>query len=72
MPFELANAPATFQSYINRALSDLLDFYCVVYLDNILIYSNSEQEHILYVRMILDRLRKYGLYCKQSKCAFHT
>lgn len=72
MPFGLANAPATFQSYINRALSDLLDICCVVYLDDILIYSNSEREHIRHVRRVLDRLRRYGLYCKRSKCAFHT
>lgn len=71
MPFGLANAPATFQSYINRALSDLLDTCCVVYLDDILIYSRSEEEHVHHVRMVLDRLQKYHLYCKLSKCVPH-
>jgi hypothetical protein len=46
MPFGLANAPATFQSYINQAMSDLLDTCCVVYLDDIIIYSNSAEEHV--------------------------
>jgi hypothetical protein len=72
MPFGLANAPATFQSYINRALSDLLDQCCVVYLDDILIYSQSEEEHILHVKKVLDRLRVYRLYAKRSKCRFHV
>jgi hypothetical protein len=72
MPFGLANALATFQSYINRALSDLLDVYCVVYLDDILIYSQSEEEHILYVKKVLDRLRAYRLYAKRSKCRFYV
>jgi hypothetical protein len=72
MPFGLANAPATFQSYINRALSDLLDHCCVVYLDDILIYSQSEEEHILHVKKVLDRLRAYRLYAKRSKCRFHV
>jgi RNase H-like domain found in reverse transcriptase/Reverse transcriptase (RNA-dependent DNA polymerase)/Retroviral aspartyl protease len=70
MPFGLANAPATFQSYINRALSDLLDTCCVVYLDDILIYSSSEEEHRNHVRMVLGRLRQFRLYAKLSKCAF--
>lgn len=46
VPFGLTNAPAAFQGYINYALSDLLDICCVVYLDDILIYSNSEEEHV--------------------------
>ena len=61
MSFGLANAPATFQAYINRALSDLLDVCCVVYLDDILIYSDSEAQHEKHVRMVLERLRKFRL-----------
>ena len=72
MPFGLANAPATFQAYINRALSDLLDICCVVYLDDILIYSQSDEQHEEHVRMVLERLRKFRLYAKLSKCAFKT
>jgi hypothetical protein len=56
MPFGLANAPATFQSYIHRALGGLLDRTCVVYLDDILIYSENEEDHGGHVKEVLDRL----------------
>ena len=72
MPFGLANAPATFQAYINRALSDVLDVFVVVYLDDILIYSNDEKQHRRHVKEVLARLRQYKLYAKRSKCLFHT
>jgi hypothetical protein len=72
MPFGLANAPATFQSYINQAMSDLLDTCCVVYLDDIVIYSDSAEEHVYQVQEVLTRLRKHRLYAKHSKCEFHT
>ena len=45
MPFGLANAPATFQAYINCALVGLVDVICIVYLDDILIYSDDERAH---------------------------
>jgi hypothetical protein len=70
MPFGLANAPATFQAYINEALEGLMDFTCVVYLDDILIYSSDPAEHEEHVKQVLERLRAYGLYVKLSKCAF--
>ena len=72
MPFGLTNAPATFQSYIHQALGGLLDTICVVYLDDILIFSHFEEEHIEHVSMILERLRTWKLYAKRSKCTFHT
>lgn len=72
MPFGLANAPATFQAYINRALAGLVDVFCVVYLDVTLIYSNSLKEHQGHVEQILERLRQYKLYANLKKCAFHT
>ncbi|OQD63305.1 hypothetical protein PENANT_c470G05598, partial [Penicillium antarcticum] len=72
MPFGLANTPATFQAYINRALCDLLDQFCVVYLDDILIFSQNEEEHVEHVREVFRRLRTYRLYAKRSKCRFHT
>jgi hypothetical protein len=50
MPFGLANAPSTFQAYINKALGDLVDSVCIVYLDDILIYSRNEQEHVEHVK----------------------
>ena len=72
MPFGLANAPATFQAYINRAMSDLLDTCVVVYLDDIVIYSDTWEEHEKQVRKVMERLRTFGLYAKLSKCTFST
>ena len=72
LPFGLANAPATFQSYIHRALGGLVDRTCVVYLDDILIYSEDEDQHEQHVREVLERLDEWGLYAKASKCTFNT
>jgi hypothetical protein len=71
MPFGLTNAPASFQAYINKALSQYLDVCCVVYLDDILIYSQDMRSHVDSVRAILLELQKYGLFVKLSKCEFH-
>lgn len=72
MPFGLANAPATFQSYINDVLRPLVDTICVVYLDDILIYSRDPAEHSYHVRQVLQRLREAGLFANLKKCEFHT
>ena len=72
MPFGLANAPATFQAYINRALAGLVDVTCIVYIDDILIYSKDPKAHRRHVAEVLERLRKHGLYAKLSKCKFST
>ena len=72
MPFGLTNAPATFQSYINGALHGLVDVSCIVYMDDILIYSGNCEEHELHVKAVLQRLREYGLFIKLSKCLFHV
>jgi hypothetical protein len=70
MPFGLTNAPATFQAYINKALSRLIDYFMVIYLNNILIYSKPREDHYAYVKIIIERLRKHKLYTKLSKCFF--
>src|SRR5947199_5898883 len=70
MPFGLANAPATFQAYINRALAGLVDITCIVYLDDILIYSDDPTMHRQHVAEVLSRLRRHGLYAKLSKYKF--
>lgn len=72
MPFGLTNAPATFQAYISKALSGLVDVFCVVYLDDILIYSDSEEEHLQHLREVLERLRRFALYANLKKCKFFT
>ena len=71
VPFGLTNAPGTFQGYINHALSDLLDVCCIVYLDDILIYSSNLEEHVQHVQNVLERLQNHQLYAKLSKCSFH-
>lgn len=71
MPFGLANALTQFQSHMQSIFNDLLDISVVIYLDNILIFSKKLEEHQLIVREVLQRLHKYGLYVKASKCQFH-
>ena len=70
MPFGLSNAPAAFQRFVNTTLSDMLDVCVVVYLDDILIYSDTLEEHRKHVREVLRRLRKAGLYARADKCEF--
>jgi hypothetical protein len=72
LPFGLSNAPATFQAYINQALVGLVDVICVVYLDDILIFSERIEDHTKAVHEVFERLRKYGLYANLSKCRFNT
>ena len=72
MPFGLTNAPATFQGYINKILAEKLDVFVIVYLDDILIYTEDESEgHVQAVRWVLDQLRKFSLYANLKKCRFH-
>ena len=70
MPFGLTNAPATFCTLINQVLRDFLDQFVVVYLDDIVIYSNTLEDHHEHLRMVLTRLREHELYAKPSKCSF--
>jgi hypothetical protein len=70
MPFGLSNAPGTFQAYISRALMGLVDNTCVVYMDDILIYSEDPSQHYRHVAEVLKRLRQFQLFVKLSKCLF--
>ena len=72
MPFGLTNAPATFQRFMNDIFSDLLDLSVVIYLDDILIYSDNMADHKKQVREVLRRLRANGLYARADKCEFHS
>ena len=72
MPFGLCSAPGTFQHYMNDTFRDFLDKFLIVYLDDLLIYSDSLAEHRRHVRMVLERLREAGLCLKPSKCQFHV
>ncbi|GBG64417.1 hypothetical protein CBR_g44302 [Chara braunii] len=70
MPFGLTNAPATFQKAMNNIFKDILEQYVLVYLDDILVYSRTLEEHLRHLRDVLDRLRRHGFYAKLSKCRF--
>ena len=72
MPFGLSNAPASFQGYINKILAEKLDVFVIVYLDDILIYTEDPgQGHVEAVRWVLDVLRRHGLFANLKKCRFH-
>ena len=70
VPEGLTNAPSAFQRFLNHIFADLLDVTVVVYLDDILIYSDNPADHTKHVREVLRRLRAAGLYCKLPKCEF--
>src|SRR5712664_768541 len=72
MPFGLVNTPATFQAMMNTILREFLDHGVVVYLDDILIYSASQAEHIELVRKVLARLEEYDLAVSTTKSVFHV
>ena len=70
MSFGLTNAPATFMRLMNSVFMEYLDKFVVVYIDDILIYSKSEEEHAEHLRLVLTKLREHRLNAKFSKCEF--
>src|SRR6266498_1782994 len=70
MSFGLTNAPATFQRLMNYILHDYLNDFVVVYLDDILVYSNTFEEHLAHLRKVFDKLREANLVIKLKKCKF--
>ncbi|KAH0746323.1 hypothetical protein KY285_007980 [Solanum tuberosum] len=70
MSFGLTNAPAIFMDLMNRVFKPYLDSFVVVFIDDILIYSHSEEEHMGHLRVVLQRLREEKLYAKYEKCEF--
>ena len=70
MPFGLTNAPATFMDLMHRIFQPYLDQFVVVFVDDILIYSQLEWEHEYHLRIILQLLRDHQLYAKFTKCEF--
>jgi hypothetical protein len=68
MPFGLSNTPATFQNMMNHIFQDLLDLGLIVYLDDILIYAETEEEHNHIITEVLKHLAGNGLAISQDKC----
>ena len=71
IPFGLTNAPASFQSYINNVLGEYLDVFATIYIDDILIYSETEEEYQVHVQKVLTALQKEDLKLKLEKSKFH-
>jgi Reverse transcriptase (RNA-dependent DNA polymerase)/RNase H-like domain found in reverse transcriptase len=71
MPFSLTNGPAVFQHLMNDVFGDMLDVCVVVYLNDILIYSNNLSQHREHVHEVLRCLHVYNLYAKHEKCEWH-
>ena len=70
MPFRLTDAPAAFMDLMNRVFSPYLDRFVIVFIDDILVYSRGEKEHVKHLRIILRTLEKSQLFAKFSKCEF--
>ena len=70
MPMGLTNACATFQRLMNMVLDGYIGDFCLVYLDDIIIYSENEEDHLKHVQQVVERLRKHNLKIKLSKCKF--
>jgi len=70
MPFGVTNAPALFMDYINRIFRPFVDKFIVVFIDDILIYSRTKEEHGGHLRIVMEILREKQLYAKLSKCEF--
>ncbi|GJU49691.1 putative reverse transcriptase domain-containing protein [Tanacetum coccineum] len=68
MPFGLTNAPAVFMDLMNRVCKPYLDKFVIVFIDDILIYSKTNEDHEVHLRLVLELLRKEKLYAKFSKC----
>lgn len=70
MPFRLTNGPTTFCNLMNDLLYEYLDRFVVVYLDDIVVYSESLANHLDHLRLLFSRLREHKLFVKKEKCEF--
>lgn len=70
LSFGLTNAPATFQAAMNDMLNPYLQRFVLVYIDDILIYSETWEEHLMHLKMVLQKLRENQDYCRKWKCHF--
>jgi hypothetical protein len=70
MPFGLTNAPTYFMNLINKVFMEESDRFVIVFIDDILVYSRSAEEHGQHLKVVLEKLRAHQLYVKFSKCEF--
>ena len=70
MPYGLCNAPATFQHLMQNCLGELNLIYALIYLDDVIVYSKTEEEHLVCLHAMLERFMEHGLKLKPSKCNF--
>ena len=70
MLFGLTNAPTIFQHMANDIFRDLLDICLIIYMDDLLVYSKTQEEHDSHVLLVLKRLREHGIYAKLKKYSF--
>jgi hypothetical protein len=70
MSFGLTNAPAYFMNLMNKVFMKFLDKFVIFFIDDILVYSKSEEDHANHLRLVLETLREHQLYAKFSKCEF--
>ena len=70
MPFGLCNTPMTFQHLMQNTLGELNLMYCVIYLDDVIVFGHMEEEHLERLHMVFKRLQDFNLKLKPSKCSF--
>ena len=70
MPFGLCNMPATFQRLMQNTLGELNLTYCIIYLDDVIVYGHTEEENLENLRIVLERFQEFNLKLKPSKCSF--
>lgn len=70
MPFGLKNAPRVFQRIINTSLAGLVGNECFVYMDDIIVFSTSFEDHLVYLQKVLAQLQKFGFVIQPDKCEF--
>ena len=70
MPFELCNAPRTFQALIQNYLGKLNLMYCLIYLDGMIVFSKTEEEHVQYLHVVFEHFSEHNLKLKPIKCEF--